>query len=308
MAVLGLVGSVVAGATTATGGGAGGPAHVDGRDALPPTAGTPREATAQEEDLLHTAEQLLLRDCMREAGFVYEPVPRQPVPEAKEFLYVVDDLDWAGRHGYGSDIERKHEQLRAEDVNQRYFQSLPQQRRAAAIGAANGPRPEGMTARTPDGLTITRSSEGCRSQAQRTLYPQLETWFRARVTMDSLPSLRGAKVLADGAFLDAARNWSTCMRAAGHDFKDPAAVRASLPPPERPLPRDQEVALAVAEAGCARTSGLAATAARLDRTYDAELRAQYRSDVETWLGLRTAALPRARSVIEADRGAATPRS
>ncbi len=261
-----------------------------------------RELTGTEQDLLHSAEQILLRDCMRDKGFVYQPVPRQPVPDARTFPYVVDDLEWARQHGYGSDIERQRENVRNNDVNQRYFQGLPENRRASAIAAANGNRPQGLTARTPDGTAITRSPQGCQSQAQRKLYQNLESWFQARVTMDSLPSLRGEEVTADPEYKKAARAWAACMRTAGHDFKDPAALRAALPPPKRPLSRSEEVALATSEVNCGQSSGLAATSRRLDRKYGAELTKRYRSDANAWLRFRLVALPRARSVIEADRG------
>ncbi|WP_223243737.1 hypothetical protein [Streptomyces sp. CBMA156] len=261
-----------------------------------------RDLTPAEEDLLHSAEQLLLRDCMRAKGFVYQPVARQPVPEAREFPYVIDDVEWARRHGYGRDIERRLEEIRTEDPNQHYFESLPADRKAPAIAAANGPRAEGLTARTPDGMPITRSPEGCTSQGQRTLYLDLAAWFQARVTMDSLASLRGEKVTADRELAGPTRGWAACMRAAGHDYADPAALRAAQPPRSQAWPREQETALAVAEAECAESSGLAVTAGRLDRKYDAELRQQYRSDAETWQRLRLAALPRARSVVAADPG------
>ncbi|WP_162952322.1 hypothetical protein [Streptomyces hundungensis] len=259
-----------------------------------------REATEGEQDLLHSAEQLLLRDCMKDKGFVYVPVPRQPVREARQFPYVVDDTSWAHRHGYGSDLDRASEKLRTNDANERYFQSLPQERRGPAIVAANGPRPDGLTARTPDGMAITHSAQGCESQAQRSLYRDLPAWFQARVTMDSLPALRGAKVIADSEFLSGTHRWSACMRTAGYAFKDPAAARAALPPSDHPLPQAREVAMAVAEADCAQSSGLAAAAARLDQKYDAELRKQYWGEVSTWLRLRLSALPRARSVVAAD--------
>ncbi|MFE3939784.1 hypothetical protein ACFXPJ_40060, partial [Streptomyces goshikiensis] len=246
------------------------------------------------------AEQILHRDCMRDRGFVYEPVPRQPVPDARDFPYVVDDPEWARRHGYGSDLDRKREEISTEGVNERYFRSLPQERRAPAIAAANGSRPDGLSARAPDGLKISRSLDGCQSQAERGLYPDLAAWFQARVTVDSLPPLRGGQVIADGEFRGATRKWSACMNAAGYAFQDPAAARAALPPPDRPFPREREVAMAVAEAGCARSSGLAETAARLDRKYDTELREKYGHDVTAWLRFRLDALPRARAVVEAD--------
>ncbi|MEU5431397.1 hypothetical protein AB0H73_38145 [Streptomyces olivoreticuli] len=274
------------------------PADAPGRTSARPAASVLREPTEKEKELLHKAGQLLLRDCMRRKGFEYRTFERNPVADAREFPYVIDDVDWARRHGYGSDIERAMQEIRRNDVNQHYFQGLPAERRAAALAAANGARPQGLTARTPDGMTMTRSSAGCQSEAEGTLYQDLRAWFQAQTTATALPPMRNEKVAAEPEFAKATRSWATCMRAAGHDYADPAALRAALPPPERPLPRGQEVELAVDEADCARTSGLGETARRLDRKHDAELRRRYRTEVEARLRLQLAALPRARSVIE----------
>ncbi|MFC5144820.1 hypothetical protein [Streptomyces aureoversilis] len=278
--------------------------EVSSTDASNGSSGTVRlrEPTEAEKDVLHDAEQRLLRDCMGEHGFEYRTAVRQPVPEAREFPYVVDDTDWARRHGYGSDIERRLEEIRRDDPNQRYFRSLPAGRRAAALAAANGERPTGLTVKTPDGLRLTRSTQGRRAEAERRLYGDLGAWFQARSTMDALRQLRTGRVTADPAFAEAARPWARCMRAAGHDYADPAALRRALPPPEHPLPREREVALAVAEATCARESGLAVTARRLDGKYDTELRRRYRAAVNTGLRLQLAALPRARTLIGTGEG------
>ncbi|MGW6689232.1 hypothetical protein [Streptomyces sp. NPDC054961] len=69
---------------------AAGGAPLPERAGAPAASGEPaseplREPVPAELDLLHTARELLLRDCMRAKGFVYQPVPRQPVPEAREF-------------------------------------------------------------------------------------------------------------------------------------------------------------------------------------------------------------------------------
>ncbi|MFD3513000.1 hypothetical protein [Streptomyces sp. NPDC058657] len=260
------------------------------------TVGEVRELTDKEKDTLHAAEQHLLRDCIRARGFSYSVVPRRPVPEEREFRYVIDDIAWARLHGYGSDLQRRAERIRGEDPNQRYFKSLTAERRAAALAAVNGASPRGLSVRTPDGMLLTRSAEGCRAHAERTLYRDLGAWFRARSTLESLREMRTERVLADHDYARATRPWSRCMRAAGHPYTTPGAVRQALAAARPPLPRSREVALAVTEATCARSSGLAATAGRLDRTHDTELRRLHQSDVITGLRLQLAALPRARSL------------
>lgn len=274
----------------------------------PPDAGKPagaavRDLTAQEKNRLYQAEQLLLRTCMREHGFEYRPVPQNPVPQAREFPYVVDDVAWARKHGYGSDIQREMTQVREKDVNQRYFRSLPPDRRAQALRAANGQDPNGVTARTLDGMVLRRSTEGCQSEADRVLYGDLAAWFQAEVTQDSLPEVRHKRVMADPAFGRAVTQWARCMRAAGHPYAGPAQLREeALPGPgELALAQGQEIRLAVAEARCAADSGLARTAHALDRTYTIRLRHQYRSELDAAQRLQRGALPRADEVIDDTR-------
>lgn len=258
-----------------------------------------REPTSREKSLLFTADQILLRDCMARHGFVYLPVKENPVPDAREFPYVIDDVAWAREHGYGSDIQRALAQVRATDPNQLYFRALPSGRRAAALKAANGERMEGVTAKAPDGMVAQRSSGGCQSEADRTLYGNLQEWFQAEFTEDSLTGMRQSDVNGDPRFAEAVKPWAACMRKAGHPYPSPARLRAQLPAPEHPLPRTEEVRLAVAEARCAISSGLARTADELDRQYADKLRRQHRSAVETRLRLQHAALPRARAVTSA---------
>ncbi|MBB5938181.1 hypothetical protein [Streptomyces zagrosensis] len=282
--------------------------HVAGdspqRDASPASGSRPvpvseaHPLSAEEKTVLHAAEQVLLRDCMRRQGFKYQVTSENPLPEAREFPYVVDDLAWAAEHGYGSGLQRALEKIKENDPNQRYFRSLPPERRTAALTAANGPRPKGLTARSPDGMVLSRSDQGCQSEAERTLYGDLKGWFQTQVTVDSLPGLRHQRVRADRRFTTAVRKWSGCMHTAGHPYATPDNARAALTSsaPRQPAPSHQEVRLALAEARCAAESGFSKTIAGLDRHYEKELRRQYRTAVHTSAQLQLGALPRARKI------------
>ena len=52
-----------------------------------------------------------------------------PLPDDQQFPYVLTDIGWAARHGYGSDLERQAERLRQGDPNTVYLLSLTPQRR-----------------------------------------------------------------------------------------------------------------------------------------------------------------------------------
>ncbi|GHG54383.1 hypothetical protein [Streptomyces griseocarneus] len=272
----------------------------------PRGAGAPRGApTAQVQRLLHDAEQLLLRSCMRRAGFDYHPVPSEASPTGdrsfpyESVLYVLDDPVRAKADGYGRDARQHLRELARHDPNRRYFLSLPPRRRAQALVTANGPSPDGVRATLPTGGVVQRSDRGCVSTAQRRLYGDLRAWFQHSNTVRTLDSLRRARVMADPRYTDGLTAWAHCMRRAGHPYTSPDRTRAAALSTTDPMPREQETALALAEARCARRSGLAGLARRLDEHYGTALRRQYRRDIDLKVRLEAQALPRARAVIDA---------
>jgi hypothetical protein len=256
-----------------------------------------KPANLPDSDALDLGRQILIRDCMRHAGFEYRVTPRPIVPDDREFPYVIDDVGWARKHGYGTDIQRSLDALRLADPNKRYFNGLPAERRSAALAAANGAKPTGMSARDPGGMTMTRSDQGCQTGADRELFGDPQAWFQAEVTVRALEPIRVGRVTADPQFAAAARPWSACMQAGGYPYVSPVDLRDHLPPPEKPLPFADEQRMAVAEATCAVDSGLATTAKTLDARHDALVRQQYQADLDTEQRLRQAALPRARELV-----------
>ncbi|SDJ07143.1 hypothetical protein [Nonomuraea jiangxiensis] len=296
--------SVVAGLLTLVACSAGGGTTAAG------SAGPPPPVTADEARVLWDAEQSLLRDCMARHGFEYWAAPHDPIPEDRDFPYVVDDVGWARRHGYGSDIVDRIDRLRDQNPNRRYLEALPAQRRKAAFTALNGegPRP-GTVKRRPDQLevwlptggVVRRSALSCTSQAQRQLYGDLPEWYRATRTLQNLDSVRTARVHRDPRFTSAVAAWSACMRERGHPYADPSDARAEAlaQAPTGPEAREKEISTAVAEATCAGTAGLAAVARDLDEQYARDIAQRYRREVRTERRLQRAALPRALTITAA---------
>lgn len=269
--------------------------------------GVPRAETgeravpsAADRRSLHLAEQILIADCLRAQGFAYEVRTLADEPPPRRFPYVLDDVAWARRHGYGRDEERRIAARKAADPNERYFRGLPPGRQKAALAALNGARPTGLSARMPGGGVVVASDEGCTARARSRLYGDLQGWFAARLTVANLTPLYVPKVREDTEFRRAAGAWARCMAARGHRYASPDALREALPGVRT---RAAEIRLAVAEAGCAGESGLAATAKALDARYGAEVRRRYAAQIATELRLERAALPRAREVLSrrADR-------
>ncbi|MEU3748977.1 MULTISPECIES: hypothetical protein [Streptomyces] len=260
-------------------------------------------AVTADDRLLHDAEQRLLRDCMRRHGFTYEVFPLDEDSGATAFVYVLDDADRARRHGYGSELRRQRDARAASDPNRAYFAALPTDRKAAALAAANGTSPDGLTVTLPGGGSVRRSDRGCVAESQKGLYGDLGAWFRASTRVDALVQIRRSRVVADPGYRGRLGAWRECMRRAGHAFAAPADARAAALSPERPLGKEREVALALAEVRCGGESGLAGTARDLDEHHGRLLAGEYRADVETRDRLRAAALPRAHRILDADERA-----
>lgn len=270
---------------------------------VPTGSAVPRELSASEIQSLHSAEQRLVAECMSRHGFRYWPNPLDPVPELRDFPYVVDDLDWARRHGYGSQLQRRMDEVLEASPNRRYARGLTPARRAAYLDALNGTPDAGaeLTATLPSGLRVRRSARSCVSWAQRALYADLPTWYRAVKVTDALPPAAYALAQRDNRLRAAVERWSGCMRAAGHPYANPAQARAAVSqaaPSAPSVPSAQEIRLAVAEATCARRTGLASTARTVDRDQLRELQARHRTEVIDRWRLSVAALPRAREVLD----------
>ncbi|MFJ3819176.1 hypothetical protein [Streptomyces sp. NPDC090056] len=274
---------------------AGAPAG-EGKTAAPTE--TVAATTAVGRSLLHDAEQELQRRCMTAAGFRYWAKPENPLPEARDFPYVVDDAKWAGRYGYGSVLEPRVEALRRQDPNRVYLGGLPPERRHATVTALNGTTDgQGLRAELPGGAVVGHSGNGCRVTAWRTLYADVAHWYAANTLVGNLGGIRQQRVTAEPEFAAAVRAWSACMREHGLPYRTPREARDTFLGGKGAADRAREMRVAVREAQCAHDSGLASVAQRLEHHHDRELRREYRTAVERVEQLRAAALPRVRAVL-----------
>jgi hypothetical protein len=259
-------------------------------------AGLPREITPDEGRTLYQAERVAERDCMARLGFQLVLTP-DPVPEtARSFPFVVDDVAWTRRYGYGLAFERVAAAGRATDPNETYFRGLSPQRRVAALRAFNGDPANGVSVPLPSGGTIGHSVEGCGSTAQRVLYGDYPTWYRADKVDRDLVGLANLRVRRDSKYRAATARWAECAATAGLPYATPEALREALPDS---APKATEIRYAEVEATCAHSSGLARTAADLQRRHLDRLRAEHHDAVATARQRRLQALPTARKLLAA---------
>ncbi|MBK3578328.1 hypothetical protein JHN63_31895 [Streptomyces sp. MBT65] len=259
-------------------------------------SGTPQAAGGPAETL-RLAEQLLIKECMEKEGHKYWVEPPSPDDVSARFPYVVDDPAWARAHGYGTDLRREREAEVRRNANQRYFRSMPATTRAVLVSDLNGARPQGLSARLPNGMRVSHSDEGCQATAERQLYGDLQAWFRATRVTDSLAGMRVDLVTNDKRYKAAVEPWARCMRERTYNYPDPARARAAATLPETPWPHAEEVRLASAEAACALSSGLSSVAKSLDSEYRDRLGRGHPRETADLARLKREALPRARAIV-----------
>jgi hypothetical protein len=257
--------------------------------------GTPAAPSPADVDLLSRADQLLIRDCMRGKEFDYSPIPPDRIDPPLRYPYVVTDVAWANTEGLrpyaGSGTGEA-------DANQRYVDGLAADRQAAYSDALVGPRDgPAVSTEVPSGGVLGHSAQGCQAAAATSLYGDFPAWFTVSSIADDLPRLWRAQVTGDQRFAAAVAAWAGCMHAAGLDYASPAQAAASFrrTAPGRPGP--QEVRVAVAEVGCAASSGLGTVAARLDAEYAATVRQQHHLALTRLWRLQQHALPAARGIV-----------
>lgn len=261
-----------------------------------------RELTDAERIRVRQAEELLVKKCMETKGFKYWPARVPTVEERKGQSYVLDDIAWAKRYGYGGELEKKAEKARLGDPNHAYLDKLSTAERGLYDTALDGDDTGRMlSAELPTGGVVRTPAESCRVVAGERLYGDYATWYRVQKTTDNLTPLYVPDLLGEERFVTALKAWSACMRKAGHTYADPPAVRAKL----EELVDGQsdtkahaiEVRLAVAESTCAKRTALGATARTLEHEYlTKKLPRRYSEAVATRRTMETGALARAEAI------------
>lgn len=244
---------------------------------------------------LSNADQILIRSCMQRAGFRYWPIPQNKIDPVQRYPYVVASRRWARIHGFGGMPEG---QPPGTDSNTRYVATLSVTRNniyyATLLG---GPHSPGVIARMPTGGILGHSSLGCQADAETELYRNLGAWFRASSVALFLPRLWQYMTIRAPQFQTSMAVWSKCMHMKGFAYSSPSEAARAFPRPSYTRPAPAEVDAAVAEAGCADSTGFATTAERLNRKYSAEVQREFRSVLRSTWTLGHLALPRARSVL-----------
>jgi hypothetical protein len=248
---------------------------------------------------LYNAQQIAFRACLQAHGFKYWPIPQGQPPVQELYPYVIDNVAWAKRHGFGVDQQFAVTPLTSQDPNARYIRSLPASRRKtlALVENGGGPTAPGVIARLPTGGAIGHSRYGCEATADKRLYGSFAAWFQVSNIVDSLPVLWQMKVLSDARFQGAVSRWARCMRTMNEAYANPVAAMQAFSYPAGRRSRDAEIKAAVAEARCAGSSGLAALARKLNDHYRSLVMRKYQADIAVYRRLALTAVGRARALM-----------
>lgn len=275
------------------------------RDTQPRTAEAAAEVrplTDAEQLRISDAQQRLIRECMNRQGFSYWEAEKLSLEESRTLGYVSDDVEWARKHGYGSEIRAKEDRARSANPNAAYRKGLPPKRREAYDTALDeGVDAPVISAELPNGGTVRKRVGGCVAASEKELYGDSAAWFRAQKTTGSLQPLYVPRVMADPRFTKALTAWSRCMERAGHPYKDPGAARqAALRLGLKTTPGTAfaaERTLAVADATCTRDTGLRSIGEERETHYLNGLRGRYGEALDAHGRLQHKALAHAMEIV-----------
>lgn len=263
--------------------------------------GKPRDLTYAEQATVERGEEILVKKCMEEKGFPYWTGPVASVADRQGNGYVLTDVAWAKKHGYGRELDERAERARRGDRNTAYARTLGKRDLVRYNTALDGTPSHGVVkVDLPLGGTVWTPRDGCRATAMKELYGDLPAWFRAKKTAQSLTALYAPQIVADARFKRAVKAWAACMREAGHPYGTPPEIREKRSAiTERTSPdaaRATEVRLAVAEATCANSTPLARTARTLEHRLRSEKLRPYRDDIAAFQRMSLTALARAEAL------------
>lgn len=242
---------------------------------LPPADLSLLVASAQRTmTIVGRAENILVRDCMDEAGFEFyvESTANTEIPLENGFALFAGDLtpESAPDSGYGPYVDSpffselssvdgeetdREFSSEAQQRNFDYFANLSADDQAAYNEAFNG-GPDAEVITLEDGAQT--SAEGCLTDARKEVLG--EKWLDVFLTFNKLQmALAQINLEVDPGVLSATENWRACMAEAGYVFDDVSeAIRAGIALRGNSVqPTSEEINQAVADATCRASSDLA---------------------------------------------------
>lgn len=258
-----------------------------------------RPVAATKDELLHRASERLIARCMTRHGFAYA---EQPPPSSTEpdFRYVLDDVGWARKHGYGTLLDRPGAWER--DANFGNLKKLTPERQRAWQRTLMGSGRQ-LVVDLPDRGRISAPDNGCTAEARRVLYEDLAGWYRVRRIVDHLGSYVAGKVVGASVYRTGLTAWATCVHKRGYAASSPQELRELVAPTAQEPTGEQagarEIAAAETEAECATSTGFSQTIGALEHRYRPEIERRFARELDALKSFERKAVPRARQTLAA---------
>ncbi|MHB1834342.1 MAG: hypothetical protein ACYCXW_05195 [Solirubrobacteraceae bacterium] len=271
---------------------------------------------------IQDAEIVVTGNCMRRKGFSYvspPPLPQRsqvgvsPLLSSEEVAALPPEaavLKAAQELGFGIAARREHPIGNAAGgtyVKSPHGIKQPKlsPRERAYRAALEGPKGQKGHFTVAGIAQVGFTTEGCGAESFRALYGSPLLAVQADYLPEDLNLVVTHDVRSDPSFIAASRRWSGCMeKATGARATEPdnvpnqllaSEVRATGP--VSAAERAQEVKVAIADAHCQYSSGLAQTSVALRRRFAAHLAGPYEGLLVSILQARARASRKAQSIL-----------
>lgn len=244
---------------------------------------------------LGRAEALAVQNCLRGQGYD-APLPRATYGSVANLPLALDDT--AAHDGYADALDRTPPGGDP-DVLHAYQTTLPVAEQTVFAQRLNDEQAPQTAFTTPNGWHLTASESGCVAEARTAVYGSVQ----ASLLLLYLPQDLNATATAVGSEESVAAandRYRTCMTGRGHPVSFPQEAVALAQQAVRPgvaEPSPQELAIAVADAECQRSSAIVPVILDSLERIAAPWIAANAELVESAGAVVTASLPRATAIL-----------
>jgi hypothetical protein len=237
---------------------------------------------ADSERALFEARQILLRDCMVDAGFEYS-IPEY-IPDPQYPRYGLQDAETAAEFGYAwlDNIGLSNEG----DPNAEFAKTAGWEEAFFGDFDARYQVPD-------DNSIVLRPGVGCIWESDLVLYGESPVdHYTLTMAVSGVRGEAAERFMTDSRTGTVAGEWSACMEDAGFDAVAPweaASLRTDADPDGK--------SAAVADVGCKEQTDLVARFAEIESLIQAELMAKNADLIQDWLASTAASVDRANAVV-----------
>ncbi|GAA4234121.1 hypothetical protein GCM10022254_38260 [Actinomadura meridiana] len=268
----------------------------------PPPKGDSQSGMTLERRQLIIAENELTSICMRKHGFKHvtaiPPVREAPDPAAVEG----DNIASRKANGYGLSSRGQGNGLDGVGVNGRYLDSLSKAEQARWQRTYIGDDTKKINVTMPDGSTVSTGSDGCVTEARRTLYGDISKYLRVYMVAVNYTGEAYRLTIGDPAYTAAVGRWKQCMTGRGYHFDSPKAAYEATDEEyekaeDKAKARRQEIAVAMADAECNRQVGLSKLQHEIQQKNEEAMAKKYQADILAYRELEKTALAHAKKLV-----------